>query len=211
MPYETFVDDSASLVEFTRVYLAIFYTFVAGFYTFRIIYKNRNTPSGVIYPGDKFCTSWWNHMVFKFFRAAIWFVCVVRVFVPELDSYLGLFPILNGWPGVLFGDVLLTAGFILTMFVHFQMAALWRSGIDPKGPHELKTSGLYEYSRNPMYLGVVAAQVGFFLALPSIFSLTCLVIGFTAIYRQTLVEEAHLAHRFSAQYKEYKELVPRWL
>ena len=211
MHYETFLDDSTSLVEFTRIYLAIFYTFVAGFYTFRIIYKNRNTPSGVVYPGDKFCSSWWNHMVFKFFRAAIWFVCVVRVFVPELDSYLGLFSIFNGWPGVLFGDILLSAGFILTMFVHFHMSELWRSGIDPKGPHELKTSGLYEYSRNPMYLGIVAAQVGFFLALPSIFSLACLVIGFIAIYRQTLVEEAHLTHRFSTQYKEYKLLVPRWL
>jgi len=62
-----------------------------------------------------------------------------------------------------------------------------------------------------MYLGIVAAQVGFFLALPSIFSLICLVVGLIAIYRQTLVEEAHLTHRFSTQYKEYKLLVPRWL
>ena len=79
MSYQPFIDDSASLIEFTRVYLALFYTFVAGFYTVRIIYKNRSTPAGVIFPGAKFCTSWWNHMAFKFFRAAIWFVCVLRV------------------------------------------------------------------------------------------------------------------------------------
>jgi len=206
-----FLDDSASLIEFTRIYLALFYTFVAGFYTFRIIYKNRSTPKGVIFPGEQFCASWWNHMVFKFFRAAIWFVCVLRVFIPEVDSYLGLLNVLNGWPGVMFGNILLTAGFVLTMFVHFHMASLWRSGVDPRGPRELKTNGLYEFSRNPMYLGVVAAQIGFFLALPSVFSLICLVVGMIAVYRQTLVEEAHLEQHFPGEYKEYKQLVPRWL
>lgn len=211
MYYETFLDDSASLVEFTRIYLAIFYTFVAGFYTFRIIYKNKKIPSGVVFPGDKFCSSWWNHMVFKCFRVAIWLVCVVRLFVPEVDNYLGMLTILNGWPGVMFGVFLLTAGFILTMFVHFHMASLWRSGIDPAGPIELKTTGLYEYSRNPMFLGVVAAQLGFFLALPSIFSMICFIVGLAAIYRQVLLEEEHLAQCFSVKYKEYKQLVPRWL
>ncbi len=50
-------------------------------------------------------------MAFKFFRAAIWLVCVVRLFIPELDDYLLLFSPLNGWPGVMFGNVLLSAGF----------------------------------------------------------------------------------------------------
>lgn len=211
MNYQPFIDDSASLIEFTRIYLAIFYTFVAAFYTYRITYKNRTTPSGVIFPGKQFCASWWNHMTFKFFRAAIWLVCVVRVFIPEFDGYLILFEPLNGWPGVMFGNVLLSAGFILTMFVHFNMASLWRSGIDPSGPKELKTTGLYEYSRNPMYLGVAAAQIGFFLALPSLFSLVCLLVGLTALYRQTVIEEKHLTQSFSEEYLQYKQLVPRWL
>ncbi|ATG79505.1 methyltransferase family protein [Pseudoalteromonas sp. 1_2015MBL_MicDiv] len=211
MNYQPFIDDSVSLIEFTRIYLAIFYTFVAGFYTYRIIYKNRITPSGVIFPGQQYCSSWWNHMAFKFFRAAIWFVCVVRVFIPELDNYLVLFEPLNGWPGVMFGNVLLSAGFILSMFVHFDMASLWRSGIDPNGPKELKTTGLYDYSRNPMYLGVAAAQIGFFLALPCVFSLICLIVGVSALYRQTLVEEKHLSQSFSEQYQYYKQRVPRWL
>ena len=138
MNYQPFIDDSVSLIEFTRIYLALFYTFVAVFYTYRIIYKNRNTPSGVVFPGEIFCSSWWNHMVFKFFRAAIWLVCVIRLFIPEFDRYLALFEPLNGWPGVMFGNILLSGGFILSMFVHFNMGALWRSGIDPKGLKNLK-------------------------------------------------------------------------
>jgi protein-S-isoprenylcysteine O-methyltransferase Ste14 len=211
MNYQPFIDDSVSLIEFTRIYLALFYTFVAVFYTYRIIYKNRNTPSGVVFPGEIFCSSWWNHMVFKFFRAAIWLVCVIRLFIPEFDRYLALFEPLNGWPGVMFGNILLSGGFILSMFVHFNMGALWRSGIDPNGPKELKTTGLYEYTRNPMYLGVAAAQIGFFLALPCVFSLICLLVGLTALYRQTKVEEAHLSKCFAEEYEQYKALVPRWL
>ncbi|KPZ53793.1 isoprenylcysteine carboxylmethyltransferase family protein [Pseudoalteromonas sp. S3776] len=211
MSYQPFIDDSASLIEFTRVYLALFYTFVAGFYTVRIIYKNRSTPAGVIFPGAKFCTSWWNHMAFKFFRAAIWLVCVLRVFVPATDNYLGMFNSLNGWPGVMFGNILLTAGFALSMVVHFHMASLWRSGIDPNGPQTLKTTGLYSFSRNPMYVGVATAQLGFFLALPSVFSLICLAVGLIALYKQIVVEEAHLATRFNSDYLNYKQTVPRWL
>lgn len=109
------------------------------------------------------------------------------------------------------GNALLTVGFILTMVVHFNMASLWRSGIDPQGPDELKVNGFYAYSRNPMYLGVAAAQLGFFLALPSVFSLVCLLVGLTALYRQVLIEEQHLVSIFNTQYKKYKELVPRWL
>lgn len=211
MNYQLLIDDSAPLIEFTRVYLALFYTFVAGFYTFRIIYKNRTTPSGVIFPGEKYCSSWWNHAAFKFFRAAIWLVCVVRVFMPSADNYLGMFTAFNGWPGVMFGNILLTAGFALSMLVHFNMASLWRSGIDPNGPEQLKTTGLYSYSRNPMYVGVAAAQIGFFLALPCVFSLVCLLIGLYALYRQITVEETHLAERFNNDYFKYKRNVPRWL
>lgn len=209
--YQPLINDSASLIEFTRIYLAVFYTFVAGFYTVRILYKNSNTPSGVIFTGKKYCANWWNHFVFRFFRAAIWLVCVVRVFIPATDNYLGIFLPLNTWPGVMLGNALLTVGFILTMVVHFNMASLWRSGIDPQGPDELKINGFYAYSRNPMYLGVAAAQLGFFLALPSVFSLVCLLAGLTALYRQVLVEEQHLVGIFNTQYKKYKELVPRWL
>jgi len=205
-----FIDDSPSLIEFTRIYLALFYTFVAGFYTYRIIYMSRTEKENIVFPGVKYCASWWNHTAFKFFRALIWFVCVLRVFVPSLDNYLGLFTGLNDWPGVMFGNVLLTAGFALSMLVHFNMASLWRSGIDPNGPRELRTKGLYQFSRNPMYLGVIAAQIGFFLALPSLFSLICLVIGVAAIYRQTLVEEKHLTESFTVEYKQYSQVVPRW-
>lgn len=199
------------LIAFTRLYLAAFFTFVAVFYTSRVIYKNQRTTSGVIFPGEKFCSSWRNHLLFKLFRATIWLVCVVRLFVPATDDYLGLLLSFNHFPIIMLGNILLTIGFLLTIYVHLNLAKNWRSGIDPLGPQQLKTSGLYRYSRNPMYVGVAVAQLGFFLALPSLFTLICLIVGFYTLRSQIRVEEGHLTTRFSAHYLAYKQNVPRWL
>ncbi|MBQ4833527.1 isoprenylcysteine carboxylmethyltransferase family protein [Pseudoalteromonas sp. MMG010] len=199
------------VVEFTRVYLAAFYTFVAVFYTFRIVSKNRVISGGVVFEGEKYCQNWWNHLTFRFFRVVIWLICVARLFYPELDQYLGHLTIGNNVTLLALGSVLLTIGFALSMWVHFNMATLWRSGIDPQGPAQLKTNGLYRYSRNPMFIGVAIAQWGFFLAMPSVFTLVCLVIGFAALRSQISTEEAHLLQRFQSTYLRYLQSVPRWL
>lgn len=205
------IDSSSAIVEFTRLYLAFFYSFVAVFYTVRILFKKRKDSHEMIFPGDRFCSTWWNHMIFRFFRAAIWMVCVFRWLFPTIDQYLGIISELNIWPVVLAGDVLLTAGFAFTVAVHFNLGDQWRSGIDPGGPKYLRTDGYYKFTRNPMFLGIATAQFGFFLALPSVFSGICLLIGLYMLRRQTLAEEAHLLKKFSNEYRAYRASVPRWL
>ena len=138
-------------------------------------------------------------------------VCVCRLVFPGVDGYLGIFDELNIWPIVLAGDILLATGFLLAIRVHFSLGRQWRSGIDPQGPETLRTTGFYRYSRNPMYLGVATAQVGFFLALPSVFSGLALLVGLYALHNQTLAEEAHLMGMFPRAYGHYKGQVRRWL
>ena len=94
---------------------------------------------------------------------------------------------------------------------HNNLGEVWRSGIDPDGPAKLVTTRLYGRSRNPMYLGVLAAQLGFFLALPSAFTLVCLMAGFAAVFSQVRLEEVHLGQQFPGQYANYLQNVPRWL
>ncbi len=150
-------------------------------------------------------------MLFRAFRFTIWMVCLFRLFFPALDNYLGFSVYLNVWPVVLAGNILLTAGFLFTVMIHFSLGGQWRSGIDPQAPGRLKTDGVYRFSRNPMFLGVATAQVGFLLALPSVFSSVCLVVGLYALYRQTMAEEAHLLARFPEDYRRYTKQVRRWL
>jgi protein-S-isoprenylcysteine O-methyltransferase Ste14 len=205
------MDSTSTIVEFTRVYLAVFYSFVAAFYAFRIIAKKQVGLREVVFPGERFSSTWWNHMLFRAFRLTIWMVCLSRYFFPDIDSYLGLFVFLNVWPIVLAGNILLTAGFLFTVVIHFSLGRKWRSGIDPNEPAKLITNGIYKFSRNPMFLGVATAQVGFLLAMPSVFASVCLIVGLYTLHSQTLAEEAHLIKLFPKGYRKYMGQVRKWL
>lgn len=203
--------DFADLYEFTRAYLAAFYTFVAVFYTTRIILLKQSISREVVFAGSRFSTTWWNHITFRVFRVVIWLVCVFRLFFPSLDEYLGLFSSLQNTLLMLIGNAFLALGLISIMTIHYRLGQCWRSGIDPSGPDKVIADGVYRYSRNPMFLFVGLTQVGFFLALPSVFSLLCLIIGLYTLQRQVLAEEVHLSNKFSEEYADYCVNVRRWL
>jgi protein-S-isoprenylcysteine O-methyltransferase Ste14 len=207
----TSIDNTAEIIEFTRLYLAVFYSAVALFYTIKIITTKIIIHTELIFLGQRYCPNWWNHMTFRIFRAAIWMVCVVRLFLPALDDYLGLIPSLENTPMLLSGNILLTFGFLITIIIHFSMSQKWRSGIDPKGPKKLITDGFFSYSRNPIFVSVAISQIGFFLALPSVFTLVCLIIGLYTLYKQTIAEESHLSAVFPSEYTHYTANVRRWL
>ncbi|MFQ3235955.1 MAG: protein-S-isoprenylcysteine O-methyltransferase Ste14 [Paraglaciecola sp.] len=205
------MDSSSTIIEFTRVYLAVFYSCVAAFYALRITAKKRAGLREVVFPGERLSSTWLNHMLFRAFRITIWMVCLFRCFYPGIDSYLGFFVYLHIWPNVLTGNILLTAGFLFTVVIHLSLGRNWRSGIDPGEPEKLRTDGFYKLSRNPMFLGIATAQVGFFFAMPSVFSAVCLIIGLYALHSQTLAEEAHLMKLFPKDYRHYMGHARRWL
>ena len=205
------LENSETFISFSRWYLAIFFSAVALFYSLRIVRLKRQTQQPMIFAGPRFCSTWWNHMAFRLFRALIWLVCVLLAFEPALARWLLPFPAMQHSAVIGTGLLLLTLGFVATASLHLNFAEHWRSGIDPRGPAQMLTDGVYAYSRNPMFIGVALAQLGFFFALPSAFSLLCLVIGLSALYRQTLAEEAHLAQAFPDNFAEYCSQVRRWL
>lgn len=199
------------ITEVARIYLAVFYSFVAFFYTTRIILMKRSLKKELVFPGEKYCVNWWNHIIFRFFRVLIWGVCLVRLFFPNMDYYLGIFDTLYTPNIILAGLFLLTLGFTLTIIIHFKMGRLWSSGIDPNGPQRLIQTGFYRYTRNPMFCCVALAQVGFFLALPSCFSATCLLVGIYTLNSQAIEEEKHLVKALPNEYSNYTNQVRRWL
>ena len=79
-------------------------------------------------------------------------------------------------------------------------------------PNRLITSGLYAYVRNPMILGVIIMLLGEAIAVWSgrILGWAAIVFLANTIYF-TLSEEPGLERRFGAEYRRYKESVPRWI
>jgi protein-S-isoprenylcysteine O-methyltransferase Ste14 len=201
----------SEVIEFTKIYLAVFYSFVAVFYTFRVMNKKRKNGKSLIFSGETYCKTWWNHFAFRFFRITIWMVCLFRLFYPNIDNYLGMINILE-LPSVIgVGLILLSVGFLSTVLIHYSLGKEWRSGIDPSGPVRLITSRAYQFSRNPMFVCIAIAQLGFFLALPSVFSLVCLTIGLYTLNSQALEEEIYLSQKFPIEYPTYTSKVRRWV
>lgn len=79
-------------------------------------------------------------------------------------------------------------------------------------PKQLVVSGLYNYIRNPMYIGVLLIIIGHFIWFGYWGLLIYAVvvwIAFNLFVR--LYEEPNLRKRFGAEYENYLKSVPRWI
>lgn len=96
-----------------------------------------------------------------------------------------------------------------TVLAQHQMGQSWRIGIDEAHTTELKTTGLFALSRNPIFLGMIVTMVGLFLVIPNAITLMVTVLGYVLIQIQIRLEEAFLLNRHGANYQQYKDRVRR--
>ncbi len=90
-----------------------------------------------------------------------------------------------------------------------------RTTISPFHPSQTKKlviSGLYRFSRNPMYLGLLLILLGWGLWLghPLNIALIALWIGYITHF-QIKPEEAVLREKFGGEYDTYRQQVRRWI
>ncbi len=204
---DTFDSFSEPLV---RYFLGIFFLLIGLQFTARSLGLHARMGFSFINYGERATAGWWHRHIFNAFRASILAVVLARVFV-DIDPWLGVFDALYHGPVLVIGMVLLLLSFSLVNYLQAYMHEDWRSGVDPKQDRHLLAGGPYRRSRNPVFMAVMLGQLGFFLALPSVFSLVCLLAGVTVLVRQARVEEKALAELFGEAYEAYRRQVPRWL
>lgn len=122
----------------------------------------------------------------------------VYVYLDEPWTYLGIVPVLVG-----IAIAIVSAG-------RFKQA---KTGIIPfDEATTLVTSGLYRYTRNPMYLGMFMVLIGVALMMGSIGPLLP-VWFFVLVIRYNFVagEERFLEAAFGQDYLDFKHKVRRWL
>jgi protein-S-isoprenylcysteine O-methyltransferase Ste14 len=96
-----------------------------------------------------------------------------------------------------------------TPAIYFSRAARWLWGAEPP---DVVRSGLYRYSRNPMYLGVLFAVAGQAVAYRS--EAIAVYLLCAALWCHLVVvflEEPYLARVGGPAYYDYRRRVPRWL
>ena len=205
------MDNTVQAVEFTRWYLAIFFVCVSAFYIVRILVMKRRMHRSPVYAGSPGTLHFATHTTFRVFRILILAVCVVRLPWPALDRYLMTLEFLWHPFVLMLGNAMLLVGFFATLGIHVYMGENWRSGTRDDDQTPLITTGPFAISQNPMMLCVIVAQIGLFLALPTIFTLVCLIVGVLAVSAQVDVERRSLERRFGDIYEDYTARTPRWL
>ena len=90
-----------------------------------------------------------------------------------------------------------------------------KTTIDPikfKKVNKLITSGIYKYSRNPMYLGLLMIIISTSIFYLNIFSISTPFFFYFWINRfQIKREEIFLTEKFGKEYLSYKKKTRRWI
>jgi protein-S-isoprenylcysteine O-methyltransferase Ste14 len=109
------------------------------------------------------------------------------------------------------GWCVLSASIFWVVIAQFQMGGSWRVGIDTEMKTALVVHGLFQFSRNPIFLGMIMQLGGLFLAQPDAITFTILVTGYILISIQIRGEEQHLMDMHGITYREYCSKVRRWI
>ena len=153
----------------------------------------------------------YNGKVFTFISLLEFVVVFIYAFKSEWYQFLLPFWYLEHDYLKYIGWGLLVLSLILVWVAQSQMADSWRIGIDEKNKTEFVTKGLFSISRNPIFLGIMIANIGLLLVIPNAFTLLIVLLSTVSINTQIRLEEDFLKRSHGEEYENYLAKVRRWL
>jgi protein-S-isoprenylcysteine O-methyltransferase Ste14 len=153
----------------------------------------------------------WDTLELKIMPMALLLICAALMYalhriVPQLDLILPL----NGYLGAL----LMLAGIaiVLAGAYAFRQAKTTVNPLTPAAASNLVMSGIYRYSRNPMYLGFLLILAGWSQWVANLAAFIVLPAFVLYLNRFQITPEERAMHtRFGEQYANYCQRVKRWL
>ena len=100
------------------------------------------------------------------------------------------------------------AGLIVTIAGAVLVVLGWSGIYNAKG--KLVTKGIYQYSRNPQYVGFFLITGGWLLAWPTIINLFMWPVLLLIYWRLALREEKDVGKKFGKEFLDYRQRVPMW-
>lgn len=130
-----------------------------------------------------------------------------------LDQYLPIYNLIaSPWNmlGLVFITLAIVAdGVLLLQFFHINTSI---SPLHPDRVNSLVVTGLYRWSRNPMYLGFLLVLFGWATVLASVSPFIVLPLFMIILTVQQIIpEEIILEQKFGQEYRDYKSAVRRWI
>lgn len=133
----------------------------------------------------------------------------------NLVAYAIFLPLVGSWVYSVFlplqiGTPWLIGGLVIYLFgIFFTVIAIRNFGNAPKG--KVITKGLYRFTRNPAYIGVILIHAGLGIACASWLFLLLVVVLAVLFNANLSAEERYLLYRYGDEYRKYKNSTPRWI
>ena len=147
-----------------------------------------------------------------FLKALLAYLLLPGVFAGVLPLYLGISDPASG-SGSMFGFVAVVIGLILHLWCVRDFYVSGKGTLAPwDPPKKMVSTGLYQFTRNPMYLAVLLI----ILVLAIVFDSSDLyiylaVMAITFHLRVFFNEERWLEAQFGPEWAQYKSNIPRWM
>jgi protein-S-isoprenylcysteine O-methyltransferase Ste14 len=108
------------------------------------------------------------------------------------------------------GTTWLYSGLIIYLFgTVFTIVAVLNFATSPKD--KVITKGLYRFTRNPTYIGMILMQIGLGIVCSSWLYLVLTVVLMILLNANLSAEERYCSYRFGDVYRKYKNRTPRWI
>lgn len=111
----------------------------------------------------------------------------------------------------LIGIFIAGLGAIVAFAAQMSMGTSWRVGVVTGQTGSLVSCGLYQFSRNPTFVGQFALLAGVALAIPAVPTVLASLLFLWSSSVQIRSEEAALRTSLGPDYDAYASGVPRWL
>ena len=140
-------------------------------------------------------------------------IIVVGIYAFKIEWYKYLLPFwyLENQTLSKVGWGFLIISLIVVWLAQSQMANSWRIGIDEENKVKLVTKRLFSISRNPIFFGIMIANIGLFLVIPNAFTIMIISLSTISINTQIRLEEEYLKREFGNDYLKYVKKVRRWI
>ena len=109
------------------------------------------------------------------------------------------------------GAVLIIGGVVLFAAAQLNLGASWQVGIDERYKPGFVSSGLYSFSRHPIFLGFLTLMTGYAAMLPTTLSFILLLGAYIGFRTQADTEEAYMLKTYGEPYRDYTRRVGRFI
>lgn len=102
-------------------------------------------------------------------------------------------------------------GAAIVIVAQVQMGRAWRVGVREGDAPLFVSHGLFRYSRNPIFVGMMLVGLSAAIVSGKLWSWAALALFVLSCIVQVRIEERHLEASFSDAYRVFRRQVPRWL